>query len=516
MPKISYHFAASTPPTFAPVICRLCMPAILALFLLLPARGACTDYTFDYTPGCAAAYKAYLALRISEGDAQIKRELFARPYNLLPVYIADYGDFLTLLFNGDNNERRQRAAHEEERLSRLALGPGDSPWKRLAQAGIHLHWALIRIRYGDQLKAAFAFRRSYILLKENAERFPKFAPTAALLGAEEAIAGTIPDSYNWLMNIFGTRGDLSHGMARLSGFLQASPDADAPVREEALIYDSYIRFYLGNARDAVWSTVSSDAAFDIRGNALRAFIRANIALSYRKADIASSTLHSAGNLPAIQAFPVFDYEAGYAALLRLDGGCTTYLERFAARNSGQLFTKDALQKAALAWYLKGDFKKASSLRASILKNGSLNTDADRQAQRFAEGQAWPNATLLTARLLIDGGFPGTALARLRSIPAGSLTEAADKIEYEFRTGRALEDSGDAAGALQAYRIVVEKGVERPEHFAARAALQMGGIYERKGLKAEAGKCYERCLSMRHHDMQSSIDQQAKAGLSRVR
>jgi hypothetical protein len=44
---------------------------------------------------------------------------------------------------------------------------------------------------------------------------------------------------------------------------------------------------------------------------------------------------------------------------------------------------------------------------------------------------------------------------------------------------------------------------------------MAGIYERRGQIAEARRYYELCLSMRGHDFQSNIDQQAKAGLGRL-
>jgi hypothetical protein len=72
-----------------------------------------------------------------------------------------------------------------------------------------------------------------------------------------------------------------------------------------------------------------------------------------------------------------------------------------------------------------------------------------------------------------------------------------------------------AGAVQAYQRVINSGRQRPEYFAARAALQMAGIYEAHGQKAAAKRYYEVTLSMRDHDFQTSIDQQAKAGLARL-
>lgn len=489
---------------------------LLFVCLLFVAPSAFAEnYTFDYTPLCAQAYKAYLALRPDEGDAFIKREIIAHPYNLLPVYIADYGDFLTLVFNGDPYQLNQREDHEQARVDRIELGSDDAPWKRLALAGIHQHWALIHIRFGARLKGALAFRRSYLLLKENAKRFPDFAPTAVMYGIEEAMAGTIPDGYKWLLNIFGLKGNLASGMSRLSGFLKSNTAAESPLHEEALIFDFYTRFYLGSDKAAVWQAAGNDATFDIHNNLLRAFIRANLALSYRKADVAIAAMQTAKATPGVDAYPVFDYELGSAMLLRLNPDCTTYLERFATRNKGKLFTKDALYKAALAWYIKGDMAKANIDKVSILQRGSLITDADITAQRFAKEGRWPRPGLFRARMLTDGGYYPQALTILRNTSAAAFSDLADKLEYEFRLGRALEEGGDAANAVKSYQWVINNGKERSEDFAARAALQMANIYEAHKQPAEAKRYFTLCLSMRYHDYQNAIDQQAKAGLARL-
>jgi tetratricopeptide (TPR) repeat protein len=206
---------------------------------------------------------------------------------------------------------------------------------------------------------------------------------------------------------------------------------------------------------------------------------------------------------------------GSALLLRLDPSCLTYLNRYISRNKGGLFTKDALQQAALAAYLSGDGTRASAYRSRILQEGNLYTDADRQAQRFAKSNVWPQQLLLSARLLIDGGYAAQALQKLRTTRAEAFANPGDKLEYNFRLGRGLEETGAAAEAVQVYQRVINAGSERPEHFAARSAIQMAGIYEARGQKVEARRYYQTALSMRDHDFQTGIDQQAKAGLARL-
>ncbi len=483
---------------------------------LLPAISKAGDaYTFDYNPACAAAYHAYLSLHVPEGDALIARELAAHPYNLTATYIADYGDAITLLFNGDPYQLQQRQAHEDERIARLEKGDDASPWKRLALSGVYLHWSLIHIWEGRQLKAATGLRRSYLLLRDNATRFPAFAPDDGLYGAEEALAGIIPDSYKWIANVLGMKGSLANGLARLSTFLRRNGAPESPLREEALLYDYFLRFHFGGDKPGVWKAVSSDAAFPIAANPMRAFLRANLALAYRHADAAIAALRTDDVQIAARAWPILHFELGSALLLRQDAASIGYFNRFLAANKGKPYVKDALQQAAFAAYLAGQSAQAAAYRTRILSEGNTFTDADRQAQRFAKGGNWPQLLLLRARLLIDGGYAAQALIKLRETSAAAFNEPADKVEYDFRLGRALEETGDAPAAVQAYQRAINAGRSRPEHFAARAALQMGGIYEARAQKAEAGRYYETALSMRDHDYQASIDQMAKAGLARV-
>lgn len=485
------------------------------LLFCLPFQRLEAASEFIYSSGCEEAYKAYFALRRAEGTAIIREELSSHPENLLAVYIQGYGDFFELFLNGDPARRSQYFENQSKRLQQISAARDEDPWKNYCLAGIHLQSALVHARLGEQFRSATAFRRSFLLIRENNSRFPQFAQNAVLFGIEEAIAGSIPQEYAWISGMFGVKADLQQGLRRLSRWLNLHPDSPAAFREEALICDSYLRFYLSPDKAGVWNRISSDQQFDIHNNLLRCFIRANFSLAYRKAETAISALRHAYTLPSVRDYPVFDFEMGSALFLKLDPAAPQYLNRYVARNKGGFYTKDALQQAALALYLNGDAEKAERARKSILDQGTTVTDADRQAQRFAKNDDWPHPLLLTARLLIDGGYATQALIKLRTTNAAAFRELSDRLEYDFRLGRALEESGNHAEAVQAYQRVIHAGSGRPEYFAARSALQMAGIYERHGQPEHAKRYYSLCLAMRNHDYQSSIDQQAKAGLSRL-
>jgi tetratricopeptide (TPR) repeat protein len=159
--------------------------------------------------------------------------------------------------------------------------------------------------------------------------------------------------------------------------------------------------------------------------------------------------------------------------------------------------------------------KARECRTKIAKIGTAKVDADRKAKRFAEQSSWPPVVILQASLLADGGFYSQALSRLLSRKEADFAEIADKAEYNFRLGRVYDELGDDAKALQYYNNAIAIGKERKEHFAARAALQCGMMYERRNQSQLAIASYKACLDMPVQDFKNSIKQQAKAGINRL-
>jgi len=487
---------------------------LIALWLTcnpLSARSAAG--IFDFSPRCQQAYQHFMALRPAAGRQLLLQERSQHPRNLMPVYIEDYEDCLSLLFNGDPDLFGKRLPLMESRLAALKTGDAASPWHLFSQAGIYFHWALVQFRFGDNLKAALNFRRSLLLLRENQKKHPHFSQNRYLTGAQEAVLGTIPDDYKWIASLFGMKGDVRKGIAEMSRFL-ASSSPSAPLREEASILYVYLRYYLLSEQKEAWAYVNGPS-FPIDNNLLRAFVRTNLAINFRKADAAIEALRQVATLPDYSKYPLFDYEMGTALLYGLDPQAPVYLGRFVNRFRGRYYIKDALAKMSYAYYLGGDKAKADECRRRILKSGAQHVDADKQAHRFAAEASWPLPALLQARLLVDGGYFEKALQRLHTLKQQDLPGVPEKLEYAFRLGRVYDELRDKARAIQSYQSAVALGRKRKEYFGARAALQLGLMYERESNPGEAIRWFRECLSMKGHDFQASIDQQAKAGLNRL-
>ncbi|HLL43511.1 MAG TPA: tetratricopeptide repeat protein, partial [Segetibacter sp.] len=178
--------------------------------------------------------------------------------------------------------------------------------------------------------------------------------------------------------------------------------------------------------------------------------------------------------------------------------------------------KDVLQKIGWAYYLKGNKDEAEKYRLLTRKNGNTESDADKKAYRDAKKGLWPDETLLKARILNDGGYQKEALTILKGKTVEYFSKPEEKLEYAYRMARIYDEMGKDDDAIQFYEVAIGLGKGRTEYYAARAALQMGFIYESRNQKALAIASFQQCLDMGDHEYKDSLDQRAKSGIARCK
>lgn len=469
---------------------------------------------FDFNTNCQNAYMHLMALHNEEANILLQNERKQHPKNIIPVLVADYGDCLYLLLNGNPEDLSTLEPNTNKRITLVEEGDHKSPWYRFSKANIYFHWALIHLRFGAQVKAASAFRKSFLLLKENAKLFPQFAENKLLLGLEEALAGAIPEQYQWIGSLFGVKGNIHTGIEAIAHYLASNPNGANPLYEEAMIYYVYGKFYLANEQETAWAFLKGNQ-YNEHNNLLRCFIKANIALNYRKATTAYSTMQYASGLKQYPFYPIMHYEMAEALLYQLNFNCLTHYQQFIQNFKGLHFIKDAWLKMAWVKHLQFKTKEEEDCLLQVKYKGNSLTDADKQAYRFAAKPTWPLRKLMIVRLQIDGGLYAEALSSITQINKQELLSIENVLEYNFRYGRIFEELGNAEQALLFYNATIAAGQTNKAYFAARASLQKGFIFEKASNKAAAISAFKDCLKMRHHDAQSSIDQLAKAGLNRL-
>jgi predicted negative regulator of RcsB-dependent stress response len=488
-------------------------PKFIILLLFFSCRGLSAQKVFDFNADCQKAYQEILKLKIVSGQALINVEKKKNPENLIPYLLENYIDFFILFFNEDPAEYKKRSGNREKRLALLSDGPEDSPWYLFSKAVIHFHWAVVRIKFGYNWDAGWEFRRSFIQVKDNGKKYETFLPNKLYQGAMQVAAGTIPDGYKWLSNMLGIRGSIQSGMQQLKTFLN-SPDPFAQLyHDEAVFYYCYLSYYIENDKEGVLQFVR-DQKLDLKNNHLFAYLAANLSTHNYQAESALEILHNRNNSPGYLQTPVWDLEEGYILLYKGSSNAAEYLERFTRDFKGRYYVKDALQKISWHYYLQGNQSKADYFRQQILKRGTSNSEADKQAQDEALTNRWSNSILLRARLYSDGGYHQEALRLLHGKSANDFANPEEKLEFNYRVGRIYDEMGRDTEALAFYKRTVDQGKMRHEYYAARAALQIAFIYEEQHQYSTALDWFRTCIDMKDHEFKNSIDQRAKAGIDR--
>ena len=403
----------------------------------------------------------------------------------------------------------------DKRLDLIGQGPVNSPFFLFARSVINFQWASVRLKLGYQWDGGWQLRRAFLDIRENQRKFPSFSPNAFYSGAMKVALSTIPEGYKWLGSLFGVRTSAADGLQQLEQFLRLNDTYAELFRPEATFHYLFLKFYVLNARAEVLQYIRQHQ-LDTRNNHLFTYLAVNLSINNQQSAAAEQILLSRNTSSEYLQTPIWDLELGYARLNHLDDDAAFYLERFLRNFRGRYYVKDVAQKLSWHYYLKDDQVRAEYYRRMVLERGSAESDADKAALREAKLQAWPDKTLLRVRLLNDGGYYTEALQLLQGRRATDFNDPGLRLEFLYRVGRLYDDAGYKEESVAYYKQVVATGETKKEYYAARAALQLGYIGEQRGRCDSATYWFNRCLAMKDHDYQNSLDQKAKAGIQRCK
>lgn len=467
---------------------------------------------FIFSPNCQEAYKCFMAMKINAGKQLLANELLTNKKNILPIVLINYEDFISLSFNENPADYKVRKKLLEKRLAIIETGNKQSPYYLFSKALLYFQWSIIQIKYADYWNATWDFRKAYHLFKENKTKFPTFSPNNIYLGVQESVISTIPNGYKWATSILGLKGNMTQGMSLLKSYNNSS---ETLFKEESKLYYIYLKNYLENDIEGANQLIST-YQMDTKNNQLFVFMAANLAINNKKAQIAESILLNRNKSADYMPFPMLDYELGDAKMKKLDLSAIQYFQKYIQQNKGNFYIKDATYSIALCYYLQDDLKHANEYLQKVKTIGKTEADADKQALKNAQKGIFPNKLLLKARLLNDGGYNIEALKITSTISSTALKSEAEKLELIYRIGRIYDDLNQEDKAIVYYNQTIELGMHSTEYFAARACIQAGYIYEKKGLIAKAKEYYNKELSLDEHEYKNSLDQRAKSSLNRLK
>jgi len=501
---------------------RFLLPVVVGLSLLMGAfrlSAAPSDAGgkyFDFSPAAQDAYQKTISLRLAEARTTLDGMKGSEPDNLMPIFIENYIDFLTVFVHDDKAEFKRLAKNMEPRLAKIAKGDHASPYYLYIQAEIRLQWAIMHVRYNEYLAGMSDIKQSYALLEQNQRKFPDFIANKKSLGIMHAVVGNIPDEFKWAVKTLGgMSGTIPQGLSELEEVLAyAKKNHEFQFEEETTVAYSFLQLYLNNAPDIAWKTLKN-SRLDARSSSMSAYALATVAMRTGQNEEAVRILQAAPVGGAYYPFPYRDFMLGLAKLRRMDADANKPLEAFLANYKGENSVKEACQKLAWHCLVHGNEAGYIAYMNEVKLKGAENSESDKSALREARSGERTDKALVSARLLFDGGYYQRANDLLKNTAGNYTGNLKLSVEYAYRMGRIAHKMGKMKEAVRFYNHTIEGGAKEPWYLACSAALQLGILHEESRDYLNARSDYKRCLDLKPEEYASGLHAQAKAGLGRV-
>jgi len=488
----------------------------LFLLLLFSFFHLLAQKRFEYTPEARQAYDKVLSLRFQEANKLLTQIKSKDPDNLVVYHIENYIDFFSIYINEDEREFHRLKKNKARRLEKLESVDTDSPYYLYAQADVRLQWALARLKFEEYFTAFREVSKAYKLLKKNQKKHPDFMPNLKNLGVLHALVGTIPDNYKWGVKLLGgMEGSIADGRMELEEVLEYSKTNDFIFETETLVLYSFLRLHLAKEGDVAWKLINSKKLQPAK-NPLHCFIVANIAMRTDRNDDAIRILEAKPTEEVFSPFSYLEFMLGLAKLRILDTSAKVHFQTFLDQYPGKNYIKEAYQKLAWCHLIEKDYIAYKKHMEHCLTKGSYMVGADKNAYKEAKEGHLPEVALVQARLLFDGGYFEQAAEFLLKDQPKNYREEKSKLEYTYRLGRIMHGMGKFDKALDYYDLTIKNGREKSWFFACNAALQAGLLHEGEANFSRAKSYYKECLDISPDEYKSSLHQQAKAGIARIR
>jgi hypothetical protein len=487
------------------------VPGIIISILLSGTNPVFANYSFN--SNCKAAYDAAWAFNANSAGNYINLEKAQNPGNLVPRYLENLTQFITIFANEDKAAFSKFKKEKEARLDAIEKDTR-GPWYCYCREQIYIQSAILKLKFNDYSGAAYDFNKAYRQLTDCTDKYPDFLPARKDLLLLKSVVGTVPGNYRWALKILGFSGDLKSSMTKYEALLtemSRSKEYNGFTRESRIIY-AYLSLYLSNKPDQAWKQMNL-ATKDYSTNVLDAFVRGNLAMRLKMNETAIQAFSPhVKNAPSI----IFlDYMMGVAKLEKGDKDAAFYLGRFIQQYKGEHYVKDAYLKLGWAFLLAGDEKHYKSAMELVPMFGNTQLEEDKNALNEARTSENTVPGILRARLYFDGGYLDKALNEIKKVNPGSLANDFQKAEYTYRYAR-IEDAMDKDDdALNHYQMVIDKYSGLSNYFAPASCLYAGLIWEKRNNVAKARSYFNKCIDYHGYVYKDSFDQKAYAGLRRV-
>ena len=366
----------------------------------------------------------------------------------------------------------------------------------------YFHNALVSARFEREVDALFSFRQAYNLLEEGQSLYPDFKYFKKTSGLVKILLGSVPENFQWVLQILGWSGDVKEGMEDLSTL---NDDTDFGIEVRA--YQALTKAYV--LEDFAKAEKEMAALYEQYSEWLLAYLYMAILSKNSNAQKIIDLSHTQA-----MGFHKSHYLVGEAYLQRADYDSALYHYSFFQEyypDEGELL-KDTYYKMYLCYYLMEDFEKADSLKTIAAQRGNSRLETDRYASQLIDREV--DILLMKSRLASDGGFYVLAQGFLNQFKKENSNVRGSKlVEMHYRQARISHKLGNFEVAKSSYQLTIDNYVPNSQYYAPNSALQLGKIAMNEGDLESAEKWLKKCLDYKGHEYKRSIERKARALLN---
>lgn len=488
---------------------RLKKAAVTVCFFLFATTTVfAADNLWKFDPTLESIYRQILSLQIAEAQQQLST--LRTGNELHKLYLLNLSETADILITEDEKRFDKINDGMRARLERLSNMP-ETAETLFLRAEISLQRGFNLLNLGQELNAVLAIRQAYLSAQECIKKYPQFIPVKKTHGVIQVMLGSVPDKYQWFMNLLGMKGSVKVGQRQLEDLRASGSSLNLEATVLYYTIKGFLNQQFGEAALGFQESLQKDP--DSR---LLMFLGINMLMKNSQSAEAFELMKDLDKHPQGLQMAYVDYLRGEALLHR--GEYTPAIasyQRFIRGYKSRSFKKDAYYKISLCYYLLGDLTNARKNFDVAKTTGRTSSDPDKYADAMLAENIFPNARILKIRFYTDGGYYKEAREEIKLVNGADLHHPRDAAEFAYRKGRLAHKTQDLPAAKALYLQAIEKTGDNPWYFAPNAALQLGYIAQSQGDLAGARKYYEKALSYKRYEYKNGIDSKAKYALDQL-
>jgi tetratricopeptide (TPR) repeat protein len=472
---------------------------MVCLFLFIAVKSTAQD--FNFSSAARDAYEDVLQLKL-----QPARDSLAKTQSLSEEYVLALAEALELLLTEDGSKYAEFESRFEKRLDQK----NNSVDGQFLKAELHLQWCFVYLKFGHEFDAALQLRKSYLITKELRRKHPQFRPALKTSGLLNVMIGSVPDKYNWVLDMLDMHGDVTRGLDELVSLR----NSDHTLAFEATLWHAFILGFILQRPDVAIDELEK---VPLKNNNITAFLAANLYIKNSNSESALSLITSIQDSLGGTTLPYLSYLKGEVLLHKgnYDLAAAAY-EDFLSAYKGKNYVRDAWYKKGICFWLMGNESKAKQDLAVARSVGEETTEADKYASRALMEESLPPLDLIQLRYFTDGGYFQEAQRLVNGIKEDGYSFQKYNVELHYRKARLYHKMNDLKRAVSSYAKTIEASGDSDWYFAPNACLQLGYIAVQENRSSEAREYFERALSYKRHEYKNSIDSKAKSALDQLK